>query len=596
MPIVEINGQELEFPDTMSPDEIKGVLRQKFPPPQAPQQGNAGSAARAVAYGIAGGQVPFGNVITSGIGAGIAKAASPFTGDERTYRELYDQAQADTKATQEANPLATLGGNALGIVSTLPIGFTKSLSGQVPTQDARGALNAIPAGLSKVGDFVRGGAVAKPGAGQALLRGAKAGLVSAAVAGLYGAGEADAGNRIQQGIESAGMGAAIGAALPVGGAVLGAAGKAALPKIDEGLKDTAKLARKYGIPLSFDQISNSRALKTAQKVSQEVPFSGQEKFRDAQLSAWNKALQKTVGIDADKFTKVNAGKAFLNVGREFDNLGKGKVFQFSDDFVRGLDEIRADAQATMTKDALDNFETVVRRVLSEADGAGNITGEKLGKLRSEVNRLTRKSNNPDTQELLRDLENKIIDTMTAGDDLASGAFSETKRKYKNLIVLEPLIAKAKGGNISPALLNDRVSKVYGRSQTTGNAGEIGELAQIGFELLPELTGSDTAGKAALIGLGSTAVGGFIDPVLGATAVGTMAANRAAQSGLNRNQRLIDKAISSGMRDELLKIIQNGGKITEKQIMELPPKEAKSILQLVKKEPSLLEKTVKSNKK
>ncbi len=34
MPIVEVDGQEIEFPDDMSPDQIKGVLRQKFPAPQ----------------------------------------------------------------------------------------------------------------------------------------------------------------------------------------------------------------------------------------------------------------------------------------------------------------------------------------------------------------------------------------------------------------------------------------------------------------------------------------------------------------------------------------------------------------------------------
>ncbi len=32
MPIVEVDGQELEFPDTMSGDEIKSVLMKKYPP------------------------------------------------------------------------------------------------------------------------------------------------------------------------------------------------------------------------------------------------------------------------------------------------------------------------------------------------------------------------------------------------------------------------------------------------------------------------------------------------------------------------------------------------------------------------------------
>lgn len=36
MPVVEINGQELEFPDDMHADDIKSVLRKKFPPIEAP--------------------------------------------------------------------------------------------------------------------------------------------------------------------------------------------------------------------------------------------------------------------------------------------------------------------------------------------------------------------------------------------------------------------------------------------------------------------------------------------------------------------------------------------------------------------------------
>jgi hypothetical protein len=35
MPIVEVNGQELEFPDDMTPEAIKGVLQAKFPKPEA---------------------------------------------------------------------------------------------------------------------------------------------------------------------------------------------------------------------------------------------------------------------------------------------------------------------------------------------------------------------------------------------------------------------------------------------------------------------------------------------------------------------------------------------------------------------------------
>lgn len=38
MPIIEVEGQEYEFPDSMSDDEIKSVLREKFPAPSQPQE------------------------------------------------------------------------------------------------------------------------------------------------------------------------------------------------------------------------------------------------------------------------------------------------------------------------------------------------------------------------------------------------------------------------------------------------------------------------------------------------------------------------------------------------------------------------------
>lgn len=431
-----------------------------------------------------------------------------------------------------------------------------SITSQIAGSLLTGAAGATTKTGAALGNLVRSG-----NAGARIAKGAATGAV---LSGLYGAGSAEEGNRAQGASEAAIYGGLVGGAIPATGAAL-KAGKAAItPAIDDGLRDVAKLARQYNIPISFDQVSSSRALKNAQKVSQELPFSGQEKFREGQLKAWNKAIFKTVGLDADKFTKINMDKAFTQVGHEFDSLAKGKTFQFDDAFARRLDDIRQEAASTANRDAIGNFEDAVTKALKEAGPMGEITGEKLGKLRSTINRMARKASNIDTQSLLHDLENAIIDVMTEGDDVAKGSLSAAKQKYKNLIVIEPLAAKAKGGNISPSLLNNRVSQIYGRSHTRGQAGEIGDLAQVGFELLPELGGSDTVQKGlyAMGGLGAT--GGIIaNPVVGVptalTAAAGLAVNRVAQSGLNRNQKMIDKALSLS------------------DVLRLPPGEAQKIL-------------------
>lgn len=523
----------------------------------ATPQGQDAGAGYAFGEGLAG-AVPFGNVITSGMAALGTAALSPDVGF-KDIPELYNEAQANTKATAEAHPGASLAGNLTGVAASLPAFASKAIIGQIPTQGVRGAINAIPKAAAITRDFVRGGEIAKDASllsktGQLGVRSLKGAAVAAPTGALYGAGNADAGDRLHGAATGAASMAALGAAGPLAAAGGSAALNAVAPKINEGLRDVAALAQKYKIPVSLDQISSSRALKNVQKVSQELPFSGQEGFRDKQMSAFNRALLNTVGVDADKITKMNMDKAFINVGKEFDDLGKGKTFQLDDAFSRRLDDVRQEAQSISTKDAVSNFENEVANILKEAGPTGSISGEKLGTLRARVNRLARKSNNPDTQDLLHDLENAIVDTMTAGDDAVSGAFSKTKQKYKNLLVLEPLAAKAKAGNISPSLLNNRVSKIYGRSHTTGNAGEIGDLAQIGHELLPELGGSDTTQKL-LYATGSTGAA-IANPAATATGLG---ANRLFQEGINRNQKLIGKML------------------TPKEISKLPPKEAAKLV-------------------
>lgn len=537
------DGTQVDFGD-LPPDQIKSMIASKFPdaartPLQAPTTPigvNSGSGS-AFGEGLAN-AIPFGGKISSGL---AALATRPLSGDIG-LKDLYDQAQADSKATAEGNPLASLAGNVAGIGATLPLAGPLS-------KVAGSALNAIPGvtgAAAAAGNLIRGGQTAADAGPLANLaiRAGQGAAMAAPVGAAYSAGSADPGQELHDAGVGALVGGGLGAALPVAGGTL----KALVPKVSEGLRDVASLAQKYDIPLSFDQITSSRAVKNAQKVSQELPFSGQAAFRDKQMSSFNSALLNTVGIDGTKFTRANMDKAFTDVGKQFDSLGAGKTFQLGDDFYSGLDQIRQDAQSTATADAVSNFNHAVENQITKNVGPdGTISGEKLGQIRSNINSLARKANNPDTQDLLHDLENNVIDAMTSGDDAASGTLSDAKQKYKNLLVLEPLASKAKAGNISPSQLNSRVAKIYGRSYVRGKAGPIGDLAQIGHEILPELGGSDTTQKLLYAGgLGGLATGAAINPAgaLGAagTIAGTSALNRLAQSGLNRNQSIIASAL------------------------------------------------------
>jgi hypothetical protein len=232
---------------------------------------------------------------------------------------------------------------------------------------------------------------------------------------------------------------------------------AALPSIDKGLADVVASAQKYKIPLSLDQVSGSRALKNVQKISQELPFSGQQAFRDKQMAAWNKAIFNTVGVDANAFTPANMAKAFDKVGGEFDAITKGRVFNLGDNFVDNLVALEAEIPSTYGADALNVYQTEVSRILDDFSKGDNIKGEVLAHHRSRINRLARKAS-PSIAPALRELEGALVDGITSGNDIAKKALTQAKHRYKNLIAIEPLAAKAKGGNC-PLYTSDAADEI-----------------------------------------------------------------------------------------------------------------------------------------
>lgn len=476
---------------------------------------------------LQGATLGFGEEASAGLGA-LAKSA--MTGQPigpEYQRQLAFQRQKIEEARKET-PFLAIGSELGGTIATLaPAAATRA--------------GAAIGGWASRGLFPQAQSLA--GRAANLFSKSVVGGATGAVGGAaYGFGTATEGQRAEGARQGAMFGGAVGAALPVAGAAASGAISAVAPKVDEGLQPVAELAQKYNIRIGVDQLTTNKPIKTVQKLSREVPLSGAGRFRGEQIGDWQQAILKTVGIDSRSITPEVMDKAFEQVGKQFDSLGKGKKFPIPETFKQQVDEILQDAQITAKKDAIENFHKGLERIYSNIGDDGLISGERLSLMRQELNKLSRKASDPDTQELLKDLEGAVIDIMTAGDDVAKGVLSDAKQKYKNLIVIEPIAQKAEGGQISPPLLANRVAKVYGRQYTRGKAGEIGDLARVGKELLPELGGSDTTQKMAALG---TAL--YFEPVTAATVV---TGNRAYQKLLNQNQALVNKIINKGKKDSI----------------------------------------------
>lgn len=467
---------------------------------------------------------------------------SPSLGD--LYKKGVQGFQENVKESYEEHPYLTAGAEmAGGLKTAMKMGGTRV--GQGITNWAAGA-SAAGKPLSK-----RAASLFSKTIKQGALGAAGYAAYEQGVADPTKQGEGIVGDLITGGITAGGLGLA--------GSGLGAGVRVLTPMADEALMPVVELAKKYNIPVSLNQITDSRAMKNVQKVSQELPFSGHSKFKDKQISSFQRALSKTFGQDSDKITPELMDTAFTKLGKEFDSFAGNKTFS-GQSLRTNIDTFLEDAEEVYSADAFNAAKNRIKKIAEDFDADGMLSGKKLSFHRAKVNQLARKANDIDKQSIFRDIENALIETASEGDEAIKSAFSKTKQQYKNLIAIEPLAVKAKGGQIKPALLNNRVSRVYGRQHTRGKSGELGELARIGNELLPELGGSDTAQKLLTAGAVASPL---VAPVGSLGVGGALAANKGFQKWFNQNPKIVENALMKAYQGSAKRIPQKSKVFIEK---------------------------------
>lgn len=507
----------------MPKDEFYSKIGFDMPEQQEPTQ-EVGGAKEAFGMGLAG-AVPYGQRITSGLGAVMA---SPFT--DQPIGDLYEQAQQYGQATQEAHPVASGVGTVAGIGATLPLASAKVLAGALPTQGARGALNVIPKGLAAVGDFARGGKVAKDASlaaktGSLALRSAKGGAVAAPVAGVYAAGESE--DQAEGFKRGARMGAGIGGALPVAGAALAPVGKG-VKSIYKGFKarDVEQLEQAAGAIKSratraYTSMRESGATFTPESTNKIVNQLDSDLLGDGKLNP--RLHDKVIGLMSDMRKDVDDGASLESLdqwrqlfgevaGNSIDKINARKaslVMRSLDDAIRGADE-----------------------------------GDLIGSGKEAINSL-----NLGRSEWARQSKfNAIIDIVRKSEGDANYLKRELKKFANN---------PKKTRGFSPK----EVIALQDAARLGTGEGILKMFGKFGFDLGGSRIGS---GVGAIVGSGGA---GAAFGVLGAILAPT----------LGTASRIAQKKIARSKVEDLLNIIESGGEVTKNQIMKLPPKDAKKLL-------------------
>lgn len=482
----------------------------------------AGIGRTALDQALQGATFGFADEIADRLGAGIASLAT-----DESYGDLLNEARGMTKermaAQMDQRPALSIGANLGGAILTGGAGATTKGGKALATRLGSGGLGA------RIAKGIGGGA---------------------ASGGVYGFGSGDESftKRLSDAGQGAILGGAVGGVLPAAGGALRAAGDAVIPKIDDAVKPLAKRAMDLGIPLRVDQISPTRARKTVQKISQEIPFSGASDFEAKQIGAWNKSLAKTIGLQTDNLSPESIQQFIANAETKFGVLTNGKTIKVTPRTFSQIDKAVNSAAGNVRDD-------VVKLVQANADALkanladGAISGKKIASIRSDIIKRLPSIDpqaRPYVAEFVDAIDQSVIPALSKAE---RATLQQARKEWRNFKTIEPLLEKSTDGMVNPTQLLQRVqsSKFIKASRLKTGDDELVDLARIGKKFLPKDGGSDTFQKAAIGGGGGAlAVTTAANPVAGLTAAALagagMGANRAFQGGYNASQRIVGRAL------------------------------------------------------
>jgi hypothetical protein len=335
--------------------------------------------------------------------------------------------------------------------------------------------------------------------------------------------------------ESRGTNTALGA----GGGLLGQGaggllGRAIRPVQSQLSGEEARLAAeaaRRGVPLSAGQATGSRPMQIAESVMENLPFTSGPQLaqRQAQQTAFNRAVGSTFGAQADSLTPDVMGAARSRIGRQFTDLASRNTLQADNALMTGLAQIDDNARRYLTPDVgrvvLNRIDDVMARIDN-----GTMTGTAYRNLDSELGRAARGTANGDLRNALGELRRTLREAMDRSISQADQAeWQGARRQYANLMTVAPLAARNETGDVSGRTLLS-AANAGNRNARFGAPSELADLGRIGRAFVAEqIPNSGTAQRAIMqslltgggagVGAVGAAMGGG-DPVKGALAGGS----------------------------------------------------------------------------
>jgi hypothetical protein len=255
-----------------------------------------------------------------------------------------------------------------------------------------------------------------------------------------------------------------------------------------------------GTPSKTSEAAARRAEELGFKISpaqvradEPVPMKGATGFAEQNQTRANQLASRGTGKQVNEIDDTFLADRFKSLGREFDNLYQGRVFNIDQPAINALraiaqmeTQLPAFASVNPVKqealNIINNYNSLASRLGSNPTTFG-IEGEALQRMRNALAQAARSSGNRGSAHEIYDIINVIDESVERNHPQIAAALSELRPKYRNTIVLEDLYRKAgiRQGNISLEDLGDMLAT--SNKQFVRRTGmDIDELGRLGREL------------------------------------------------------------------------------------------------------------------
>lgn len=453
------------------------------------------------------------------IGAEIGNKAG-LVSDETVQDLRADQDEVNVRDAELMSSGAGIAGNITGTVATtlLPAGLA-----------AKGAQGA---GALRSAQALR--AFVNPGTARAA---AASGATLGALAPV-GTGDSRLAN--------AAIGGTVGAAIPAAGAVASRVAEPVRNAVSRGAQSAVQLLERAGVPLTVAQRTGSNILNRVQSSLNDNPItSGRNReFVDRQLTAFTRAVLKTIGVNADEATPGVINNAATRIGAVFDRVARKADMSFDTQFGNELTQIVDGANKGLTDDMIRLFNKQVDDIASAIDPeTGAVNGARFNSIRSRLGSLSRKA---DIGEHARALDNALLDMLERQNPAEAAALQEARAQWRNYLSILPAINKDADKFIRPQRLLGVLTTKANQNLSRRGLGaqsslDLVELAEAGASVIPDrMPNSGTTGRAIM----QLAVPGAIGAGVGYSQEGDISGALAYGAGGVAAPYVIQRALQS----------------------------------------------------